>query len=196
MLSHLSFPKHAASGGYLPRPSALERIKPGPGQESVWEYPFTRPPTFRAVPGQHAVIKVNLPGGGQVGLVDSKNATQVLEESHPPTWYFPIADVAMHMLKRVGDDYTMCEFKGGQARYFDVVLDGKVLAKQACWTYEGSDNPLLVDRLAFYLKPPALFSATVDGEQVIPQEGDYYGGWILPSKVVGPFKGSPGTRFW
>ena len=35
----------------------------------------------------------------------------------------------------------------------------------------------------------------VAGERVQPQEGDFYGGWIL-SWVKGPFKGGPGTRGW
>jgi hypothetical protein len=36
---------------------------------------------------------------------------------------------------------------------------------------------------------------TVDGEVVDPNEGSFYGGWIT-SKVVGPFKGAPGTLGW
>jgi hypothetical protein len=35
----------------------------------------------------------------------------------------------------------------------------------------------------------------VDGELVRPQPGEFYGGWIT-DRVVGPFKGSEGTRFW
>ena len=27
------------------------------------------------------------------------------------------------------------------------------------------------------------------------QEGDFYGGWIT-SRIVGPFKGAPGTQGW
>jgi hypothetical protein len=37
--------------------------------------------------------------------------------------------------------------------------------------------------------------ATVDGEQVKAQPGDFYGGWIT-SAVTGPFKGGPGTTGW
>jgi hypothetical protein len=36
---------------------------------------------------------------------------------------------------------------------------------------------------------------TVDGEVVTAQPGDFYGGWIT-SRVVGPFKGHAGSRFW
>ncbi|MGD1904342.1 MAG: hypothetical protein ACFB9N_19135 [Geitlerinemataceae cyanobacterium] len=38
-------------------------------------------------------------------------------------------------------------------------------------------------------------SPWVDGEQVTPQPGGFYGGWIT-SDVVGPFKGEPGTMGW
>tara|TARA_R110002049_G_scaffold2750_2_gene21507 strand:- start:312933 stop:313055 length:123 start_codon:yes stop_codon:yes gene_type:complete len=35
----------------------------------------------------------------------------------------------------------------------------------------------------------------IDGELVIAQPGDFYGGWIT-NDVVGPFKGAAGTRGW
>ncbi len=43
--------------------------------------------------------------------------------------------------------------------------------------------PALVDR------------CTVNGEEVIPQPGGFYGGWIT-SWVAGPFKGVPGSMGW
>ena len=36
---------------------------------------------------------------------------------------------------------------------------------------------------------------TVNGEEVVPQPGGFYGGWIT-SWVVGPFKGVPGSSGW
>jgi hypothetical protein len=36
---------------------------------------------------------------------------------------------------------------------------------------------------------------TVNGEQVIPHSGSFYGGWIT-SWVVGLFKGVPGSMGW
>lgn len=36
---------------------------------------------------------------------------------------------------------------------------------------------------------------TLDGDVVTAQEGDFYGGWIIP-RIVGPFKGAPGTWGW
>ncbi len=43
--------------------------------------------------------------------------------------------------------------------------------------------------------PGAMQRCTVDGEVVQPQEGGFYGGWIT-SRVVGPFKGVPGSWGW
>ena len=36
---------------------------------------------------------------------------------------------------------------------------------------------------------------TVNAEQVVPQPGGFYGGWIT-SGIVGPFKGIPGSMNW
>jgi hypothetical protein len=49
------------------------------------------------------------------------------------------------------------------------------------------------DHLAFYAQK--VDGCFVDDEQVRPNEGSFYGGWIT-SWVVGPFKGAPGTMGW
>ncbi len=43
--------------------------------------------------------------------------------------------------------------------------------------------------------PALVDECTVDGELVQPQAGGFYGGWIT-ARVVGPFKGGPGTSGW
>ncbi len=43
--------------------------------------------------------------------------------------------------------------------------------------------------------PALVDECRVDGEVVHPQAGGFYGGWIT-SRVVGPFKGGPGTVGW
>ena len=151
---------------------------------------------MRSVAGQHCLLKIADESGKAVEIVNSKDATQVLETSHPPVYYFPKADVNLDLLQSFGKDFTRCEFKSGQAVYFDVVADGNVLSKQSAWMYVGGNDELIKDRIAFYLKTQNGMSATVDGEVVKPQEGDFYGGWIVPSKSAGPFKGGPGSRFW
>jgi hypothetical protein len=52
---------------------------------------------------------------------------------------------------------------------------------------------MLRDHVAFYAGP--FDRCLVDGELVTPQAGAFYGGWIT-SRVVGPFKGGPGTSGW
>lgn len=188
----LAFPKHMASGGNLPPPGPSEREKPGDNQLSVWEPPFTRPPTVRAVPGKHVVLRVGEDGPV---VLESKRGVQVCETSHPPTWYFPKEDVNMDLLKSISGS-TGCEFKGS-ASYYNVLLapGGSDSIPQCAWCYEHASgaNAPISGHVAFYLKPPLV--ATVDGARAAPQEGDFYGGWITPD-VVGPFKGPPGTRFW
>ena len=52
---------------------------------------------------------------------------------------------------------------------------------------------ILRDHVAFYA---AHFDqCTVDGEEVIPQAGPFYGGWIT-ARLAGPFKGGPGSEGW
>ena len=159
-------------------------IPPGPGQESVWDYP--RPAI--AEPTQR---RLQVVFGGTV-VADTKDGYRTLETSHPPTYYIPPRDVEQAFLSQTAHS-SFCEWKG-RARYFDVTV-GEHHAGNAAWAYP---NPTpgfrgLADYIAFY---PALMDACyVDGEQVEPQPGGFYGGWVT-SHVVGPFKGAPGTRGW
>ena len=162
----------------------IERIQPGPDQESVWDYP--RPPRVEET-SERVVVRL----GGEV-VVDTRNALRVLETSHPPAYYLPISAFAPGSLVSAAGS-SMCEYKG-RAAYFDVQAGGAV-AERAAWIYR---SPLpgyeaLADHVSLY--PAAMDSCEVNGERVVPQEGRFYGGWIT-SRVVGPFKGSPGTRGW
>jgi len=159
-------------------------IPPGPGQESVWDYP--RPPRLEETP-KHIQIIFN-----GVTIVDTRRAKRVLETSHPPTYYIPPEDVQMEYLKPTTRG-SFCEWKG-QARYFTVQV-GDRTATDVAWSYP-SPTPTfaaLKDHLAFYAHP--MDACLVDGEQAQPQPGNFYGGWVT-SDVVGPFKGEPGTWGW
>jgi uncharacterized protein (DUF427 family) len=152
--------------------------------ESVWDYP--RPPRLENS-SEHVVV---LHKGHT--LVDTTSAIRILETSHPPSYYFPLADVAQSLLETVPGT-TFCEFKG-YATYADIVIEGSRLPK-AVWWY---DNPSpgyeeLAGRIALY--PGRVDWCTVDGEVVVAQEGDFYGGWIT-QRISGPFKGGPGTLGW
>ncbi len=160
------------------RPDNIEI--PEPGQESAWDYP--RPP--RVEPSREHV-RVTLAGAV---LADTTSALRVLETSHPPVYYIPVADIDMTRLRRAGGS-SLCEFKG-TAAYWDA--DG---APAVGWSYPDPfpGYELLAGHIAFY--PGHVDEATVDGERVKPQAGGFYGGWIT-SRVAGPFKGAAGTRGW
>ena len=156
----------------------------GPGQESVWDYP--RPPRVERV-DRRAVITL----GGDV-IVDTDDVVRVLETSHPPTYYLPLAAFAPGALTR-GEGASACEFKG-RARYFDVHGGGQTRPR-AAWNYP---SPLtgfetLADRVAVYAE--SMDRCEIGGVLVRPQHGNFYGGWITPD-VVGPFKGVPGSLGW
>lgn len=161
-----------------------KRIEPGPGQESVWDYP--RPP--RIEPSRR-LMTVRF---GGVEIARSQRALRVLETASPPTYYVPPDDVRTDLLWPA-EGSTWCEWKG-KASYFDVVVEGRV-ARRAAWSYP-DPNPRfasLEDYLAFY--PGRVDSCYLDGELVTPQAGDFYGGWIT-AEIVGPMKGEPETESW
>ncbi len=162
-----------------PRP-----IAPGPGQESVWDYP--RPP--RAEPSaKHVQVIFN-----GVAIADTRRAIRVLETSHPPVYYLPPDDVRMEYFRPI-DGATFCEYKG-VASYYTIAAGGRV-AEGAAWTYP-QPTPAFA-AIAHYIAvyPGRMEACFVDGERVAAQLGDFYGGWIT-SDIVGPFKGAPGTRGW
>jgi uncharacterized protein (DUF427 family) len=157
------------------------RIEPGPGQESVWDYP--RPPRVEDT-SQH--IRVIFNG---VLLAETRRAKRVLETGHPPVYYIPPEDVRLAYLRPTARR-TMCEWKG-QARYYTVRVGDKE-ASNAAWSYP-TPTPAFAsirDCVAFYAH--RMDVCTVDGERVQPQPGDFYGGWITRD-IVGPSKGLAGS---
>ena len=164
--------------------SAPERIAPGPGQESVWDYP--RPP--RVEPTDHHIV---VEFGGVV-IADTTRAVRVLETSQPPAFYLPRHDVAHGYLVPTRTR-TWCEWKG-EASYFTVEAGGRT-AVDAAWTYTrpAPGFEAIAGHVAFYAQ--LMDRCLVDGEVVQSNAGSFYGGWIT-SQVVGPFKGAPGTLGW
>jgi uncharacterized protein (DUF427 family) len=161
------------------------RIEPGPGQESVWDYP--RPPRVEAVPER---IRVIVDG---IDLASSARALRVLETAGAPVYYLPRDDVRMDLLVST-ERRTTCEWKG-DARYFAIVTPGGRVVPSAAWSYE---QPLpgyeaIAGHLAFYAW--AVDEAWVGDERATPQPGHFYGGWVT-SKIVGPIKGEPGSQGW
>ena len=160
------------------------RVAPGPGQESVWDYP--RPPKLENFNGHIRIVFNN------ETIVDTNRAFRILETSHPPTYYLPIADFKKDVLQSTSDT-SFCEFKG-VAKYWNLVLRNKT-AEKAAWGYP---NP--VDRYSALRNTVSVYAHLVDAcyindEKVQAQDGDFYGGWIT-SNIVGPFKGGAGTWGW
>ena len=164
--------------------TSVERVQPGPGQRSVWDFP--RPPAIEQW-HEHVVVRL-----GGIVVAETTEAWSVLETSHPPTYYLPPAAWVDGALRpAAGSSY--CEWKG-DAHYLDVVA-GDAVAERAAWGYAAPvpTYAALRDHVAVY--PSAMDSCTVDGVPVEPQPGGFYGGWVTP-RVVGPFKGAPGTLHW
>jgi uncharacterized protein (DUF427 family) len=129
---------------------------------------------------------------GEVRIAASTRSLRVLETSHPPTYYLPVDDFQPGSLLAT-EGSSWCEFKG-RATYFDV-HGADAVAPRAAWTYP-TPSPGF-ERIAGYVAvmPGAMERCTVDGEVVRAQEGGFYGGWIT-ARVVGPFKGGPGSWGW
>ena len=160
------------------------RITPGPGQESVWDYP--RPPR---VEDTTKFLQVVFNG---TLIAETRRAKRVLETSHPPVYYIPPQDVKMEYLETTSRT-SWCEWKG-QAAYHTVSVGDKQV-ESAAWSYPDPTPGFETIRgyVAFY--PDLMDACYVDGEQVQAQSGGFYGGWIT-SDIVGPFKGEPGTWGW
>ena len=158
-------------------------IEPGPGEESVWDYP--RPPRLE---DDARLVRVLC---GSTIIAESRRTLRILETASPPTFYIPPQDVRTDLLSRARGA-SLCEWKGS-ATYWSLCIDGQELPNVA-WSYEQpfADFTRILGYLGFY---PSKLECHVDGHRVAPQSGGFYGGWVTP-EVVGPFKGDRGTGGW
>ena len=114
---------------------------PGPGQESVWDYP--RPP--RIEPSSE---RIRIVLGGEL-ILDTTDSLRVLETSHPPVYYLPVAAFVPGALEPAAGS-SFCEFKGA-AEYLTVRGGGKEV-QGAAWTYPepAAGFEALAGRVAVY----------------------------------------------
>lgn len=165
-------------------PPPASRIEPGPGQESVWDYP--RPPRVERVTERLRVVV-----DGET-LAETTACLRVLETAGAPVYYFPPSDVVVGRL--VASRHTsFCEWKG-EATYVSYEHDGRRIDNVG-WRY-AEPSPgyeAIRDHLAFYAG--RVDEAWVGDERATPQPGNFYGGWVT-GRIVGPFKGGPGTSGW
>lgn len=156
----------------------------GKPRESVWDFP--RPPRLEPVPWRIRVVH-----RGRT-VADAPEAFRVLETSQPPAYYVDPRWVDDDLL-RPSASTSYCEWKG-MAAYADIVV-GESVATDAAWRYD-DPNPGFTPITGFYaFYAQKLDQCFVDDEQVDPNEGSFYGGWIT-TNVTGPFKGAPGTSHW
>lgn len=151
----------------------------------MWDYP--RPPRIEAVSER---VRVVVDG---IDIGSSKAALRVLETAGAPVYYLPPADVRRDLLVPT-PHATFCEWKG-EAAYWSIVMPDRRSIPNAAWSYP-APNPAFAairDHFAFYAW--AVDEAWVGDERAAPQPGRFYGGWVT-SRVVGPFKGEPGTLGW
>ena len=87
---------------------------PGPGQESVWDYP--RPP--RIVSDSRRVVV----RAGDIVIAESTHAQRVLETASPPTFYVQPDHIALSLLVPTPGT-SSCEWKG-VATYVTLDLPG------------------------------------------------------------------------
>ena len=163
----------------------MESMPVGNKVESVWDYP--RPPRLEATQRR---LRVEV--AGRV-IAETGAAFRVLETSHPPTYYLPPGDVDLSVLSQ-NRRQTLCEWKG-RARFFDLVGEGLPMVESVAWCYPAPtpDFTAITGYLSFYSN--RVDRCLVDGVEVVPQPGDFYGGWITPD-ITGPFKGGPGSMGW
>jgi uncharacterized protein (DUF427 family) len=168
--------------GRIP-PGVVPRV-PGPGEESVWDYP--RPPRVEAVPER---VRVAVDG---TTIADTFRAMRVLETSHAPVYYVPLADVLESAIRQATGS-SFCEWKG-DATYWSIRVGGREI-ERAAWSYErpAPGFEAIRGHLAFYAA--SVDEAWVGDERATAQPGGFYGGWVT-ARIVGPVKGEAGSRGW
>ncbi|WP_421765424.1 DUF427 domain-containing protein [Ekhidna sp.] len=162
----------------------IRKVKPDPGQESVWDYP--RPPAIEQY-SKHIRIVFN-----ETIILDTNHSFRILETSHPPSYYLPKSSFKKGVLIKTAKT-SFCEFKG-RAHYYNIVLDNQIV-KDAAWGYDSPNHRYgaIKNHICVYAK--LMEACFINHERVTPQPGGFYGGWITKN-VVGPFKGVPNSWGW
>ncbi len=152
--------------------------------ENVWDYP--RPPVWQPV-GLPVRVMFD-----DTTIATTDEALRVLETSHPPVYYLP-PNAFLPGTLQPATGSSFCEWKGS-AQYWNIChLSAR--AERAAWSYPNPNVSFaeLRDYVAIYAG--VMQACFVGDEQVTPQPGGFYGGWVT-SNLRGPFKGIPGSQGW
>ena len=121
-------------------------VVPGPGEESVWDYPV--PPRVEAVPER---LRVTV--DGEV-LAETTRGLRVLETAGAPVYYLPPDDVRMEVLEP-SPNRTVCEWKG-EATYYRYLSTARRIDDVA-WSYPDPSPRVRGDpRLPRVLRGPSM----------------------------------------
>ncbi len=169
-----------------PKPATIET--PGPGQESVWDFP--RPPRLETVAAPLKVVHA-----GET-VAQTARGLRIVETAGAPVYFFPPEDVRLDWMSETGP-VTVCEWKGAAIHYTLTVKGRSVTQAAFCYPDPlddlGEDYARVAGWPAFY--PSRVEACFVGEEQVRPQPGGYYAGWVT-NALAGPIKGAPGSEGW
>ena len=150
--------------------------------EEVSTYP--RPPLIELVSGS---VEIWI---AEQMIARDQRYVRVCETYHPPTIYLDPSAFQAGTLHPSTGRPSFCEWKG-VASYWDVSADdGTNRRVRAGWSYSNPTQPfaLLAGWISVY--PSRVDACALDGQMVLSQPGEFYGGWISPW-IRGPFKGDP-----
>jgi uncharacterized protein (DUF427 family) len=184
----------------------IDSIMPPKPKLNVQNFP--RPPLLEKT-NRHVQIKWH-----SQTIADTKDAYWVLETYHAPSaslfsestqnskltlftaYYLPVSSISLPLTPTKKS--TFCEWKGW-ATYYNITLpktadtQREEIVEERIWSYESPTKGFmdLKGFVSFYVGPWTCF---VDGEEVKPQPGDFYGGWTT-SELEGIIKGDAATRW-
>ena len=117
-------------------------------------------------------------------IAETTRGYRVIERHHPPTYYFPLADIHTDVLSE-NAHRSFCEWKG-VARYYDVTINAS-RSMNAAWVYSDPARAFrdIKGYISFYASK--VDHCYVNGERAVPQSSDFYGGWVT-HHLQGDFK--------
>ncbi|MAU76991.1 MAG: hypothetical protein CL831_09025 [Crocinitomicaceae bacterium] len=151
-------------------------------KEIVADYP--RPPRIEIINGPVVIVIQN-----EIIAQDCKYI-RVCEKFHPPSIYIKPSAFTSGALHQALGRPSICEWKGIASYWNLSQANGENLRKHAGWSYEHPSEHYSALKSWISVYPRLVDYCYLEGERVVAQPGQFYGGWIT-SSIQGPFKGDP-----
>lgn len=158
------------------------RSEPGPGEESVWDFP--QPPRIESVSEKLRVVF------DERTVAETSRGFRLLETGHPPVYCSPAEDVDVDFLIPIYGD-KVCEYLG-LIRYWTIDVFG-IRSEGAAWSCPNPTEAYRAIKGCYAFYPSRVDACWVGPDRARAQDEDFYGGWITP-RIAGPFMGKAGTR--